>query len=60
MERVNNSGVAGCEMSWGFGERVNNDGEWNPRLISCDVCGVYVEPEELMNVHKNVHNTCAH
>jgi hypothetical protein len=32
-------------MDWKFGQRYNDLGEWNPRLILCDKCGEYQEPE---------------
>lgn len=33
-------------MDWKYGERYNASGEFNPRLIACDNCGEYLEPEE--------------
>lgn len=32
---------------WSFGQRYNSSGEWNPRLITCDNCHIYYEPEEI-------------
>lgn len=32
---------------WKNGERYNSLGEFNPRLIPCDNCGIYREPERL-------------
>jgi hypothetical protein len=33
-------------MDWDYGQRYNASGEFNPRLIACDNCGEYLEPEE--------------
>lgn len=33
-------------MDWKYGERYNNSGEFNPRLIACEDCSEYLEPEE--------------
>jgi hypothetical protein len=32
---------------WEFGERYNSAGEFNPRLIPCENCEEYHEPEHL-------------
>lgn len=32
---------------WEFAQRYNDEGEWNPRLILCDRCQEYQEPEEI-------------
>ncbi|CAB4137714.1 hypothetical protein UFOVP325_70 [uncultured Caudovirales phage] len=32
---------------WGYGEKYNTAGEFNPRMSACTDCGEYKEPEEL-------------
>jgi hypothetical protein len=33
-------------VEWEYGQRYNEQGEWNPRLVACDFCGEYYEPEQ--------------
>lgn len=33
---------------WAYGNKYNANGEFNPRMIACDGCGDYVEPEECL------------
>jgi len=33
--------------NWAYGSHYNSLGEFNPRLVACDLCGVYREPEEM-------------
>lgn len=40
MQELTNAG-------WKFGERYNESGEFNPRLIVCGDCGDYGEPETM-------------
>jgi hypothetical protein len=35
-------------MDWDYGQRYNASGKFNPRLIACDNCGEYLEPEEFI------------
>jgi predicted ATP-dependent serine protease len=32
---------------WAYGSHYNSLGEFNPRLVACDLCGLYAEPEEM-------------
>ena len=36
---------------WAHGERYNDDGEWNPRLIYDEDSGEYMEPEDMPTVN---------
>ena len=40
-------------VDWAYGERYNSKGEWNPRLILCEDCQEYKEPEEFEECLKN-------
>ena len=33
------------KIDWEHGQKYNDNGEFNPRLISCDHCGDYYEPD---------------
>jgi hypothetical protein len=35
-------------MTWDYGQRYSVSGEFNPRLIACENCGEYLEPEEFI------------
>lgn len=35
------------DNDWAYGSHYNTIGEFNPRLVACDLCGVYREPEEM-------------
>jgi Zn finger protein HypA/HybF involved in hydrogenase expression len=35
--------------TWDYGQKYNATGEFNPRMISCDNCGDYKEPDEMIN-----------
>lgn len=39
-------GMATKCVDWEYGQRYNEQGEWNPRLVMCDFCGEYYEPEQ--------------
>lgn len=32
-----------------YGEKYNAAGEFNPRMLSCDNCGEYKEPDEMVH-----------
>ena len=32
---------------WLYGQHYNEIGEFNPRLVACDLCGLYFEPDEM-------------
>jgi hypothetical protein len=32
---------------WKYGEKINAQGEFNPRMMSCDACSEYFEPEDM-------------
>lgn len=45
---------------WENGSRYNAVGEFNPRLIACDDCGVYNEPERMkFHLEQYLCLTCA-
>jgi hypothetical protein len=33
------------KIDWKHGQKYNDNGEFNPRLIACDFCGEYHEPD---------------
>ena len=35
------------DNDWAYGSHYNSLGEFNPRLVACDLCGLYAEPEEM-------------
>lgn len=36
---------------WKYNQRYNSNGEWNPRLISCEDCNSYQEPEHFLETN---------
>ena len=37
-------------IDWEYKQRYNERGEFNPRLIACETCGEYQEPEEMTKI----------
>jgi hypothetical protein len=37
-------------MDWGYGEKYNATGMFNPRMSQCVDCGEYKEPEDLIHL----------
>jgi hypothetical protein len=41
------------EIDWEYGQKYNDEGEFNPRLVACNYCGEYYEPDYLDDCEKS-------
>ena len=41
------------KVDWKYGQKYNDNNEFNPRLIACEICGDYYEPDYSHNCKEN-------